>query len=191
MIDALISSKTRIKLLLKFFLNSNATAYLRSLESEFGESSNGIRVELNRLENAGLLLSDNEGNKKIFRANTGHPLFREIHNIILKHLGIDQVIENVIHRLGDVQRVYLVGDFSKGMDSQVIDLIIIGDVDKIYLISLVEKAEKIVGRKIRYLHYTPEEAHGIDWKQFDPQPLLLWSDESLHTTKNRHPKDAK
>jgi hypothetical protein len=113
MIDALISSKTRIKLLLKFFLNSNATAYLRSLESEFGESSNGIRVELNRLENAGLLLSGCEGNKKIFRANTGHPLFREIHNIILKHIGLDQVIENVIHRLGDVQRVYLVGDFQK------------------------------------------------------------------------------
>ncbi|MBK6996141.1 MAG: ArsR family transcriptional regulator [Lewinellaceae bacterium] len=151
MIDALISSKTRIKLLLKFFLNSNATAYLRSLESEFGESSNGIRVELNRLENAGLLLSESEGNKKIFRANTGHPLFREIHNIILKHIGLDQVIENVIHRLGDVQRVYLVGDFSKGMDSQVIDLVLIGDFDKSYLIALVEKAEKIVGRKIRYL----------------------------------------
>jgi len=175
MIDALISSKTRIKLLLKFFLNSNATAYLRSLESEFGESSNGIRVELNRLENAGLLLSESEGNKKIFRANTGHPLFREIHNIILKHIGLDQVIENVIHRLGDVQRVYLVGDFSKGMDSQVIDLVLVGDFDKSYLIALVEKAEKIVGRKIRYLLYSPEEAKMLDWKQFDPEPLLLWS----------------
>jgi len=175
MIDALISSKTRIKLLLKFFLNSNATAYLRSLESEFGESSNGIRVELNRLENAGLLLSEAEGNKKIFRANTGHPLFREIHNIILKHLGIDQIIENVIHRLGDVQRVYLVGDFSRGMDSQVVDLVLIGDFDKSYLITLVEKAEKIVGRKIRYLLYSPEEVKMLDWKQFDPEPLLLWS----------------
>lgn len=174
MIDALISSKTRIKLLLKFFLNSHATAYLRSLESEFGESSNGIRVELNRLENAGLLLSDNEGNKKIFRANTGHPLFREIHNIILKQVGLDQVIENVIRRLGNVQRVYLVGDFSKGMDSPVIDLVFVGDFDKPYLTTLVEKAEKIVGRKIRYLLYTPEEAQTLDWKQFDPEPLLLW-----------------
>lgn len=174
MIDALISSKTRIKLLLKFFLNSNATAYLRSLESEFGESSNGIRVELNRLENAGLLQSDSEGNKKIFRANTNHPLFREIHNIILKHIGLDQVIENVVQRLGDVQRVYLVGDFSKGMDSQVIDLVLIGDFDKSYLSTLVEKAEKIVGRKIRYLLYTAEEALGLNWKQFEPEPLLLW-----------------
>ena len=92
MIDALISSKTRIKLLLKFFLNSHATAYLRSLESEFGESSNGIRLELNRLEKAGLLCSESEGNKKIFRANTTHPLFSEIHNIVMKHIGLDQVV---------------------------------------------------------------------------------------------------
>jgi hypothetical protein len=175
MIDALISSKTRIKLLLKFFLNSHATAYLRSLESEFGESSNGIRVELNRLENAGLLCSESEGNKKIFRANTAHPLFNEIHNIVMKHIGLDQVIENVIRRLGEVQRVYLVGDFSKGMDSKVIDLIFIGDFDKSYLTALVEKAEKVVGRKIRYLIYDNEEATGIDWQQYHPAPLLLWS----------------
>ncbi|GAB4497611.1 MAG: helix-turn-helix domain-containing protein [Saprospiraceae bacterium] len=175
MIDALISSKTRIKLLLKFFLNSNTTAYLRSLESEFGESSNGIRLELNRLENAGLLSSESEGNKKIFRANTSHPLFNEIHNIVIKHIGLDQVIENVIQRLGNVQRVYLIGDFSKGTDSQIIDLILIGDFDKTYLTTLVEKAEKIIGRKIRYLIYDNDEAATIDWKQYEPTPLLLWN----------------
>jgi hypothetical protein len=174
MIDALISSKTRIKLLLKFFLNSNTTAYLRSLESEFGESSNGIRVELNRLEDAGLLVSSNTGNKKIFQANTTHPLFREIHNILLKHIGLDQVIETVIHRLGDVQQVFLVGDFSKGLDSHIIDLIIIGNVDKAYLAHLVEKAEKLIKRKIRYLNYDDEEASSIDWKLYAPEPLLLW-----------------
>ena len=53
MIETLISSKTRIKLLLKFFLNSNTTAYLRGLEEEFGESTNSIRLELNRFEKAG------------------------------------------------------------------------------------------------------------------------------------------
>ncbi|MCB0543787.1 MAG: ArsR family transcriptional regulator [Saprospiraceae bacterium] len=178
MIDALISSKTRIKLLLKFFLNSHATAYLRSLESEFGESSNGIRLELNRLEKAGLLCSESEGNKKIFRANTTHPLFSEIHNIVMKHIGLDQVVENVIRRLGDVQRVYLVGDFSKGINSQVIDLIFIGDFDKTYLTSLVEKAETIVGRKIRYLIYHSAEADAIEWNRYNPEPLLLWSQDT-------------
>ena len=50
MIETLISSKTRVKLLLKFFLNSRNTAYLRNLEEEFEESTNGIRVELNKFE---------------------------------------------------------------------------------------------------------------------------------------------
>ena len=138
MIEALISSKTRIKLLLKFFLNSNTTAYLRGLESEFGESSNAIRLELNRFEDAGMLESRLDGNKKMFQANTQHPLFREVHNIILKYVGLDHVIENVIERLGEVQKVFLVGDFSKGIDSRIIDLIFIGnDIDKTYLLHLV------------------------------------------------------
>lgn len=174
MIDALISSKTRIKLLLKFFLNSKTTAYLRSLESEFGESTNAIRIELNRLENAGMLTSNMQGNKKIFQANTKHPLFKEIHNILLKHLGLDSIVQNVIERLGDVEKVFVVGEFSKGLDSQIIDLIFVGNIDKNYLIGLIDKAEKIVNRKIRYLIYTPEELEMIDWKRFDPEPLLLW-----------------
>ena len=84
MIEALISSQTRIKLLLKFFLNSKTKAYLRGLESEFGESTNAIRLELNRFEKAGMLSSEIEGNRKFFTANTAHPLYRELHNIVLK-----------------------------------------------------------------------------------------------------------
>ena len=57
MLEALITSKTRIKLLLKFFLNSGNSAYLRGLEPEFGGSTNAIRQELNRLENANLLVA--------------------------------------------------------------------------------------------------------------------------------------
>lgn len=175
MIDALISSKTRIKLLLKFFLNSNTTAYLRSLESEFGESSNAIRLELNRLEDAGMLLSAMNGNKKIFRANTQHPLFVEVHNILRKHIGLDHVVEQVVERLGSVEQVFLVGDFSRGLDSPVIDLLFIGEIDRSYLIRLIERAEALVNRKIRYLIYSSQEAGGIDWQQYEPAPLLLWN----------------
>jgi len=67
MLEALITSKTRIKLLLKFFLNSSNTGYLRGLEPEFGESTNAIRQELNRFEAADLLLTSVEGNKNYTR----------------------------------------------------------------------------------------------------------------------------
>lgn len=175
MIEALISSKTRIKLLLKFFLNSKTTAYLRSLESEFGESTNAIRVELNRLEKAGMLSSRLDGNKKIFQANTTHPLFGEIHNILLKHVGLDRIIEEVIERLGEVKKVFLLGDFSKGLDSTVIDLLIIGNIDKAFLVKLIDKAESLIKRKIRYLIYSDEESAALNFEVYDPEPLLLWS----------------
>ena len=175
MIEALISSKTRVKLLLKFFLNSNTKAYLRGLETEFGESTNAIRIEINRFENAGMLKSELVGNKKIFQANTTHPLFQELHNILLKHVGLDRVIENVIERLGEVDKVFLIGEFSKGSDSDIIDLIFVGNIDKSYLINLIEKTEKLVKRKIRYVIYSDLEFNTLDLKRFDPMPLLLWS----------------
>jgi hypothetical protein len=72
MLDSLVTSQTRIKLLKKFFLNSSTSAHLRGLESEFGESSNAIRVELNRFEDAGLLNSFPDGNKKIDLPRTAY-----------------------------------------------------------------------------------------------------------------------
>lgn len=177
MIETLISSKTRIKLLMKFFLNSNTVSYLRGLESEFGESSNAIRVELNRMEKANMLSSFNRGNKKFFQANREHPLFGEIHNILRKQIGLDAIIENVVDRLGDVQEVYLAGDFAEGKDSPIIDLIFIGDIDTAYLINLIAKTEKLINRKIRYLIYTSAEEEECLVNGHDPTPLLLWTKE--------------
>lgn len=174
MIETLISSKTRIKLLLKFFLNSNTTSYLRGLEAEFSESSNAIRLELNRLENAGMLSSFHKGNKKIFKANTAHPLYNDIHNILLKYLGFDKIIADVIERLGDVEKVYVSGAFAKGMDSQIIDLVFIGDVNKEFLIKLIDKVESLISRKIRYVIFKTDEQQLIEWGRNKLEPLLLW-----------------
>ena len=159
MLESLITSKTRIKLLLKFFLNINNQGYLRSLETEFNESTNGIRQELNRFEQAGLLLAESDGNKKLYRANTLHPLFKDLNSIIRKFVGVEELLEKVIDRLGNVQRVYLEGRLAQGLDSDIIDLMIIGNnIDRNYLSNLVEKAEPIIGRKVRYLVFEEEEA---------------------------------
>jgi len=174
MINTLITSGTRIKLLKKFFLNGNTTAHLRGLESEFGESTNAIRIELNRFENAGLLNSTRDGNKKIYQANTGHPLYNDLHNLILKETGIDRVIEKVVHRLGKLLLVYLTGDFARGRDSNVIELILVGEnIDREYLARKVVQAEEIVGRKVSYIVLEPEEAeeHLLGYKPCDLLPI--------------------
>lgn len=176
MISTLITSQTRIKLLKKFFLNSSTKAHLRGLESEFGESSNAIRVELNRFENAGLLMSLRDGNKKVFQANARHPLFKDIHNIVLKESGIDQVIEKVIHRIGNLICIYLTGDFACGKDSQVIDLILVGEeIDREYLAGKVQQAEVLVGRRVKYVVLTPLDAEGYLSELKATELLPLWN----------------
>jgi len=152
MLESLITSKTRLKLLLKFFLNKDNKSYLRNLEAEFGESTNAIRHELNRMESAGLLTTEHIGNKKYFRANVQHPLFPDINNIIRKTIGIDQIIDRVVSKMGDLKQTYLLGELALGNDSGVIDLLLVGeDIDRAYVTQLVEKAEKHLSRKIRFL----------------------------------------
>lgn len=175
MLDALITSKTRIKLLMKFFLNSSSESYLRNLEEEFGESTNAIRLELNKFEKAGLLNSRTEGNKKMFRANVKHPLFPNIHNLLLKHFGFDQIIEKVVKNLGDIEQVFLVGKFARGIDTEIIDLIFMGEgLNKNYLAELIEKAEEMINRKIRYLVFTRTEMQKYLKQRPATEFLLLW-----------------
>lgn len=175
MLDYLITSKTRIKLLLKFFLNAEARGYLRSLAEEFGESTNAVRVELNRLTEAGLLEAKNEGRTKVYRANRGHALFEDLHNIVKKYIGIDQLIEEVLRKLGNVELALITGDYAKGIDSGIIDLVIVGGVDKGYLQGLVEKVEELIHRKIRTLVLNGEEFEKLREKFEQDKALVVWS----------------
>ncbi|MBN2485933.1 MAG: nucleotidyltransferase domain-containing protein [Bacteroidales bacterium] len=152
MLNTLITSKTRKKLLLKFFLNSASYTYLRNLEQELGESPNALRVELGKFEKANMLISSMHGNKKMYRVNTNHPLFSEIHNIIYKTIGFDQIIDRVVKKLGGINSVYLTGSFAHGLDSNIIDLLLVGDeINTDYLVRLIPKTEKLIGKRIRYL----------------------------------------
>ena len=174
MLDTLISSKTRVKLLLKFFLNANARGYLRSLEAEFGESTNAIRLELNKFEQAGMLSSESEGNKKVYMANRKHPLFENLHGLVMKYVGLDKIVENITERLGQVEAVYLVGDYAEGRDSGIIDLFIqASDLNTTYLLALFAKAEEEIECKFRYLHFKTQieietllnqQSHLLIWK---------------------------
>jgi hypothetical protein len=178
MLDTLITSKTRIKLLMKFFLNSNSRSYLRNLESEFGESTNSIRLELNRFEKAGLLTTEINGNKKFFRANTSHPLFREINSILMKQIGFDQIVERVVQKLGNLEKVYVTGDFARGMDNPIIDLIFIGgNINREYLIKLIGKTETLIRKKIRYVVFEGTEFIEFLQTQKESDLLILWKNE--------------
>ena len=175
MLETLITNKTRLKLLLKFFLNSKSSSYLRNLETEFDESSNAIRIELNRFEEAGLLVSNNEQNRKIFRANTTHPLFPDLHNVLMKYTGFDQILDKVVHKLGGILRAYITGDLAKGKDAQEINLALIGNsIDQVYMNELIRKAQKVIKRSIICLILTEEEETLFIAQH--PEALIIWKE---------------
>ena len=151
MLNTLITSKTRINLLLKFFLNPGTKAYLRELSSEFGESTNSVRVELNRLTEAKILKSSSLGRKIIYRANSKHSLFRDIQNVVRKFVGLDQLVEDLIKRLGSVDKAFVIGDYAKGIDSGLIDVVLVGKVNVDTLEKFVDKTGGLINRKIRPL----------------------------------------
>lgn len=175
MLDKLISSKTRVKLLLKFFLNSSISLHLRGLESEFGESSNAIRLELNKLEGAGLLTASKQGNKKVFQANTKHPMYGDIHSIVFKFMHLDTVVEQVVERLGNLDKVYLVGKLAQGLDSNDIDLIFVGDIDEVYLKDWITKIERKLYKNVRFDLYLPSTFDPEITESEHKNHLLLWS----------------
>jgi len=172
MLDIIISSKTRIKLLIKFFLVQGNKSYLRCLEREFDESTNALRVELNRMIKARLLTSEFEGNRRYYKANPKHPLYNDIKNIVRKTVGIDQIIEKIISEIGDLKAAYIIGNFAEGIDSDTVELTLIGEnLDTEYIDNLVKKAQKLINRKIMYLTITPEQ---MKYFYKDKPTLLIW-----------------
>lgn len=175
MLDTLITSKTRMRMLLKFFTNSASSAYLRGLAEEFGESTNAIRHELNNLSKAGYLISSEDGRTIRYRANTQHPLYHEVKNLIHKYLGIDKIIENIITKLGDLKAAYIIGDYAQGKDTGTIELLLIGVIDQDYLNKLVEKAKVLLHREIKVTHMLPQAFQEALYKD----ALLLWLEEDI------------
>ena len=174
MLDTLITSKTRIKLLLKFFLNPGTRAYLRGLATEFGESTNAIRVELNRLTEAKLLKSVNSGRTVEYRANKQHSLFKDLQSVVKKFVGLDKVAEELAAKLGDIQAAYVIGDYAKGNDSGLIDLVLVGQVDDEKLKEVTKKTEELIDRKIRTLVLDPIDVEKLQSRLDIEHALFIW-----------------
>ena len=159
-LDKIFTGKIRVQLLTKLLLNPSSTVYLRGLERDLGVSSNTVRLELNKLSDMQLIQeqADDENTKtKHYSVNTKHPMFKSLRGVIMQYVGLDQIIENVLDKLGNVDEVYLTGDLALGKNSPFVDLVIVGDIDKAYLFQLIEKAEILIGKKIRVGLYQPQE----------------------------------
>ena len=170
----LISSKTRIKLLVRFFFNPRTRSYLRELAKEFNVSTNSVRKELNQLTKTNLLKCEKNGRQIQYSANQEHPLFPELKSMVAKVMGIDHVIDDFAGRLGELELAYLIDDYAEGKDTGIIDLVLVGNIDPYHLDDLSRKSERYIKRKIRSLVLNRDEYKQFEAKIKSSPHILIW-----------------
>ena len=174
LLSGIIGSKTRIKLLVRLFFNPHTRSYLRELSKEFNVSTNSVREELNQLKGAQLLTHERRGRQVLYKANENHPLFDELRSMVSKVIGIDQVIDGIVNRLGELEQAYLIGDYAEGKDTGIIDLVLVGNIDHYHLNDLSRKTERYIKRKIRSLVVSQDEYAELLPNLKDRPKLLIW-----------------
>jgi len=175
----LITSKMRVRILMRLFLNSDQQVYMRELIDEFNASPSQVRDELNHLKEAGLLLSNKNGRQIFYRANKKHSLFPELQSMVQKALGMDHIIESILQRLGALELAFLIDDYAEGKDSGLVDLVLVGQIDRKNLDDLVKKAERYIKRKIRTLVITKAEYETMKNLFKNKSKLILWESQSV------------
>tara|TARA_B100000965_G_C19575442_1_gene751132 strand:+ start:1405 stop:1917 length:513 start_codon:yes stop_codon:yes gene_type:complete len=151
MLNKIITSRTRLRLLIKFFISQANKGHLNGLATEMGESTNSIRKELNHLYDAGYLNKVKNDNKIEYRVNSTHPLFETLRKVVLKHLGLEDIVDAVLEKMGNVKKIILIGDYAEGKDSGNIEIFLIGDdLNMNYINQLEPKIEKIIDRKVSF-----------------------------------------
>lgn len=184
MLEILISSKTRQKLLIKFFLFEGIEGYLRSMEREFHESSNSIRVELNKFVDAKLLLSRRIGKIRYYRANINHPLYNDLNAIVKKEVGIKQILDCNITSSGSLTALFITGNLANGIDSEIIELALVGkEFDYSYINACIAAVEKKINKKIMYLIYNPEQ---MEYYFKNKAHLAIWKSENFDDNPSHH-----
>tara|TARA_B000000565_G_scaffold245421_1_gene213213 strand:- start:21 stop:530 length:510 start_codon:yes stop_codon:yes gene_type:complete len=152
MLNKLITSKTRLRLLIKFFVNQANRGYLNGLATEFNESTNSIRKELNHLSEAGYLEKYKDNHKVAYKANIKHPMFEILQKVVFKHLGLEEIVEHVLAQMGDVGEIHLIGDYARGLDTGSIEVLLIGEqLNTKYISQLEEKIENLIERKVQFI----------------------------------------
>src|SRR4030043_1425591 len=139
--NGLIASKTRIKLLVSLFFNPDSRSYLRELAKEFKVSTNSVREELNQLTETRFLTSKKDGRQVYYMANRKHPLFPELRSMVNKVMGLDQVIDGIVNRIGDLELAYIMDDYAEGKETGILDLLLVGKIDENHLNDLSRNTE--------------------------------------------------
>lgn len=158
----LFGSKTRTKLLEKFFLEyeswNNEGFHMRALSRDLEEQINSIKRELDSLEDLHILKSREEAKKKIFFLNKNFILLEEFKNIFLKTYNPYETIKKFFKEEEHLELVLINEELSKrliGNTNNIVDIFLIGEMNKIAFNEFLAKT--FFNRKIKYAIITKED----------------------------------
>jgi len=172
--DGLITSKMRVKILMRLFLNPESNTYIRELADEMAASPSQVSEELKNLSATGLLRIQKSGRLVNYSANQDHPLYPELHSMVRKALGMDHILESILERLGELETAILLDDYAQGRDTGIIDLLLIGDINKENLVDIISKTEKYIQRRIRTLVLSRIEYSDMKVILVNRPQFILW-----------------
>lgn len=152
MLEAIISSRTRVKLLTLFLLNPEKEYYIREIVRMTQENYNAVRRELANLEQFGLITGQKKGNQQYYTVNRSFFLYDELQKIVLKTEGVTGILTDHLAQLRGIECLFIYGSWARGTAGAQsdIDLFIVGDIDENDLIPLVHSCEKAIGREVNY-----------------------------------------
>lgn len=174
MLEKLFGSKTRVKILKLFLIHPLDKYYIRQLSRDLKLQLNSVRRELENLENFGILTSDakdiNKGEtaeekkesasgqeKKYYRANPNFVLFDEIKALIVKaQILYEKDFVRKLQAIGKIKLLILTGIFVNN-PSSLIDILLVGKVNKVKLVKLIKELEIELGKEINFTVFNPQE----------------------------------
>ena len=167
----LTKSRVRGDLLTLFFLNPEASYYLRELGRRFNVSAGTLARELKQFSHEGLLQREARGKEVFYRLNRTHALFPEIKGIIEKTRGIPVRLAEGLQPIKSIRQAYIYGSFAKGTPAanSDIDLLLLGRETPASK-ELFKQLERKFGRSINVTAYEPKE---FETKRKDPSEFLF------------------
>ena len=146
MLRSLFSSTIRADVLALLLNSPEERFYVREAAKLLRKNPSGVKRELDKLEEMGIVFSEKVANLKYFQANKNSPLFSELKDLIAKSLGLPGALKSLL-RANGVKIAFLYGPYAEGEDPSIVDLVVIGPSTPTLLIGL-QDIEKKFGKKI-------------------------------------------
>jgi predicted nucleotidyltransferase len=156
-------SRVRRQILLRFFARPRVQHHVRELARQLGWSATIVGRELDRLERAGILLSERIGTVRRYRVDEHSPIASEIRSLVQKTIGVEARIREAIADLPGIEEAFLYGSYARGDDRATsdLDLVVIGSVDQERLTERLAEVERDLGRDVSLASYDRDEVERL------------------------------